>query len=151
MIPQGTTTETDRIIATPRIVEILNPPAVISRSTSSWASTYASPIIQELRTLLVLENYNGVDRQAAPRAYENAVELIERAGLRSTIPMPELTPDGDGGIEIEWERNGRRLVLSCKAHPDDVDFISWREPQGQYDGQPASPDLLSTRLAWILA
>lgn len=108
-------------------------------------------LLIELNSFLRAENYNGLVLRLDPATHGRARTYLENAANVMVYPTPELTPDGDGGIEIEWENNGRRLVLSCKAHQDDIDFLSWREAQGQYDGRPASQDLLADRLAWLIS
>jgi hypothetical protein len=115
------------------------------------ASTDTLPFLRALDALLTLENYNGFTLQATPQAHRNAKRYLENASYVIHIPMPEFTPDGEGGIDIEWENNGRHLALSCRARPDNPDFISWREPQGRYDGRPANQALLNERLEWLLS
>ena len=106
--------------------------------------------LRELDRLLTLENYNGLFLQATHKAYEKARDYLTDASKGLILPPAEFTPDGDGGIEIEWERSGRRLVISFKAHEGDVDFISWRELQGRYEGGEATKDLFKDRLNWLL-
>jgi hypothetical protein len=131
------------------------PLKIISRPLSAYhrsfgtAATDNVAILRELDSLLTLENYNGFSVQASPYAYENALLYLENASNRMTIPRPELTPDGEGGIDIEWENLGRRLALSCRASERDRDFISWREPNGRYDGSPATQHLLNQKLDWL--
>jgi hypothetical protein len=115
------------------------------------ADTESIVWLRELDRLLTLENYNGLTLQAAKNAYEKARDYLTDASKRMILPIPEFTPDGDGGIEIEWERNGRRLVISFKAHEEDTDFISWREPQSRYEGGEVTKDLLKDRLNWLLS
>lgn len=132
---------------------IFNPPTGgIAYYRSFAADTDSISIINELRGFLRIENYNGLELQLSPPAYAKAESYLEAASstIRLSKLRPEFTPDGDGGIEIEWERNGRRLVVSFKAHPGDRDFISWREPQGRYDGREATKELLQDRLNWLL-
>lgn len=131
-------------------IKILGKSPVIYVRTFA-ADTYSIVWLRELHRLLTLENYNGLTLQAAKNAYEKAREYLTDASKRMILPMPEFTPDGDGGIEVEWERNGRRLVISFKAHEGDTDFISWREPEGRYDGREATKELLQDRLNWLLS
>jgi hypothetical protein len=113
------------------------------------ASTDTISFIRELDSLLTLENYNGFTLQASTYAYRNARHYLESASNVMKIPHPEFTPDGEGGIDIEWEINGRRLALSCKARDNHDDFISWREAGGRYEGDIASEGLLKERLDWL--
>src|SRR5689334_4926919 len=89
------------------------------------ASTDSIGFIRELDKLLTLENYNGYTLQASTHAYRSARGYLENASSVMRIPRPEFSPDGEGGIDIEWEYNGRHLALSCRARPDNPDFISW--------------------------
>lgn len=112
------------------------------------ADTDTIGLIKELEALLTLENYNGLTLQASQSAYENARRFIENAGNGMILPKPEITPDGEGGIDIEWENRGRHLALSCRAEPNQ-DFISWRESEGRYEGNEATETLLIDRLNWL--
>lgn len=128
---------------------ILHRPAPTYHLVFRPASTDTIGFIKELDTLLTLENYNGFALQATPHAYENARRYLENASNVMVLPQPDFTPDGEGGIDIEWENEGRRLALSCRAQGNQSDFISWREPGEQYDGEPASENLLKDRLDWL--
>lgn len=128
---------------------ILHRPAPTYHRIFRPASTDTIGFIKELDTLLTLENYNGFALQATSYAYENARRYLESASNIMVLPHPDFTPDGEGGIDIEWEIKGRRLALSCRAQGGQSDFISWREPDGQYDGEPASEALLKDKLDWL--
>lgn len=137
---------------TPTLDALRTPPAYY-RSFAAGQDTDSIFIINELRSFLWLENHNGLELQLSPDAHKKAEEYLQTVGstIRLSQLRPEFAPDGDGGIEIEWERRGRRLVVSFKAHPADRDFISWREPQGRYDGREATKELLQDRLNWLLS
>ena len=127
---------------------LFTPPPAYHLSFRS-VSTDTIGFIRELDALLTLENYNGFRLQASSWAYENARRYLQNASDIMVIPRPEMTPDGEGGIDIEWESQGRRLALSCRARENERDFISWREPAGRYDGREASHALLNERLDWL--
>jgi hypothetical protein len=114
------------------------------------ADTDSITLITELRSFLRRENYNGFELQISTVAYEKAESYLESASrtIRLSQLKPELTPDGDGGIDIEWERNGRHLALNF-AGAGGGNFISWREPHGRYEGAPATKELLMERLNWL--
>ena len=133
--------------------DLIFKPLVINVAASQTfaADTKSIAWLRELDRLLTLENYNGLTLQATRNAYENARNYLTDASKGLILPMPEFTPDGDGGIEIEWERYGRRLVISFKAHEGDIDFISWREPHDRYEGGEATKDLFKNRLNWLLS
>lgn len=110
------------------------------------ATTTDIRFLRELDALLNLENYNDFVLQPTPYAYDNARRYLEN--VNRTV-FPEFTPDGEGGIDIEWEHQGRHLALSCRARDIERDFISWREATGQYEGEPASQFLLNEKLDWL--
>ena len=113
------------------------------------ADTDSVVIITELRKFLTVESYNGFELQLSPAAYEKAEEYLGAASstIRLSQLKPEFTPDGDGGIEIEWY-NDCHLALNFGANGRDKNFI-WREPHGRYEGEPATKELLIEKLDWL--
>ena len=114
------------------------------------ASTDTYALLKELRRFLAIENYNSLTLQLSTPAYEKARTYIEKAGQRYILPTPEFTPDGEGGIDIEWEYQGRHLALNFSAQGDG-DFVSWREPNGRYEGEPATESRFIQKLDWLLS
>ena len=115
------------------------------------ADTESHFLIQELRSFLATENYNDFELQLLPDVYERAAVYIQGIrGINLKRIKPEFTPDADGGIEIEWDHQGRRLVLSCRRRAGE-DFISWREAGGRYEGDRASQRLLNDKLDWLIS
>jgi hypothetical protein len=99
-----------------------------------------------------VENANGYEFRPTGYAYQHAKGYLKTEGLRPLLRVsrPELIPDGEGGIDIEWEHGNRKLALSCRGRANQRDFIYWRENGGQYDGDEASPELLREKLSWLL-
>jgi hypothetical protein len=106
--------------------------------------------IRELDRLLTLENHNGLTLQATNNAYENARAYLTAASRGWILPMPEFSPDGEGGIDIEWENKGRRLALNFSADGRG-DFISWRDANSRYEGAPTEERLFLQKLDWLLS
>lgn len=106
-------------------------------------------LLDRLDSFLTIENHNGFTLRLDPYAREKARNYLRRAYETTVYPVPELTPDGESGIDIEWENKGRHLALSIRPAGAEPDFISWREPQGRYEGAPATEELLNTRLEWL--
>ena len=106
-----------------------------------------SILLGELNSFLAAENYNGFHAQIAPEIRDKARPYLVDAN-QAGMPLPELTPDGEGGIEIEWENNGRHLAINFSVDGNG-DFLSWREPQGRYEGERASRDRFIERLGWL--
>lgn len=113
------------------------------------ADTDSIFIIRELQSFLTVENYNGLELQLGTSAYERAEAYLLAASATRMLLKPEFTPDGEGGIDIEWENNGRHLALSIRPAGVEPEFISWREPHCRYEGAPATVELFQTRLDWL--
>ena len=77
------------------------------------------------------------------RAWKRLVEtsvLLDR--------KPEIVLDGEGGIDIEWESNGRLLMYSCRANSNQRDYIYY---EGEaYGGDYYTPIYSTDRLDWFL-
>jgi hypothetical protein len=113
------------------------------------ADTKSLNWLRELDRLLTLKNHNGLTLQATNTAYENARAYLTAASSEWILPIPEFTPDGEGGIDIEWENKGRRLALNFSSDGS-RDFISWREPNGRYEGGPTEERLFLQLLDWLM-
>lgn len=111
------------------------------------ATTTDINLLRALDALLSLNDYNGFTLRPTPYAYDNARHYLE---YMNRSLLPEFTPDGEGGIDIEWEYRGHHLALSCRAKNNERDFISWREAAGHYNGDTASQPLLIDRLDWLM-
>jgi hypothetical protein len=100
--------------------------------------------------MLTLENANGYIFQASPKAYETAKAVVEfaHAALGTRFIRPEFMPDGESGIDIEWEHGPRNLTVSCRGRDRQTDFLYWEE-NGEYEGQDASLSLFLDRLNWL--
>jgi hypothetical protein len=107
--------------------------------------------IDELDALLKAENTNGYTFCPTGWAYQNAKQALEQVSalMGRLFPTPSFIPDGEGGIDIEWERKGRKVSLSCRAGANQRDFIYWKENGGRYDGDEFSLDLLQDKLIWL--
>lgn len=103
----------------------------------------------ELDDSRVAENYNGFILRSNPNVYAKAHNYLDTMRTFNALPRPELTPDGEGGLDIEWENKGRHLALSIRSIEGEPDFISWREPEGRYEGAKATQGLLSEKLEWL--
>ena len=114
------------------------------------ADTKSMVWLRELDRLLTLENDNSLILQATQNAYEKAREYLTYASKGLILPTPEFTPDGEGGVDIEWENKERRLALNFSSDAGG-DFISWREANGRYEGAPAEKRLFLEKLDWLLS
>jgi hypothetical protein len=131
-----------------------NPARLSDTATiTSCAVDRTEEVLGELDALLRVENSNGYTFQASRHAYENARAYLEsiRFSISSDFRYrPTLIPDGEGGIDIEWESGRKRVAISCRANQDQQDCIYWREVgAGNYEARDVSPDGLRDRLTWL--
>jgi hypothetical protein len=136
----------------PRLAELPKSDATRGKSTvSGFASINPFiALLERLDAFLVIENYNGFTLRIDPETHARARRYFEDAYEAVIYPVPELTPDGEGGIDIEWETRGRHLALNVRSREaTQPDFISWREPEGRYEGDVVTQELLNDRLRWL--
>jgi hypothetical protein len=65
------------------------------------------------------------------------------------FPEPEIDSDGLGGIELQWNRGPRTLILGCRPNRNQKDFIYYQD--GQHAVVEASPLNLKERLTWLIS
>lgn len=63
---------------------------------------------------------------------------------------PVITPDGEGGIDLEWTRGERTLLLGCRADFEQRDYI-YHQSANEYDSKQYSLNYLKDRLFWLLS
>ncbi|SRR5712692_1120319 len=105
----------------------------------------------QLEALLDVDDANGYRFRPTGYAYQNAQAYLE--GLGNLVePLyfgsPSLTSDGEGGIDIEWEGNGRQVTLSCRAGNNQQDFL-YRQEGDSYEARDLTPDTLQETLIWL--
>lgn len=127
-------------------------PAVNYRAAFCSADTDTVTFVPQLDALLTAENANGYTFQPTLYAYKHArnyLEVLSRISGRS-LPQPDLVPDGEGGVDIEWENGSRRVAISCRANPDQKDCIYWREiGAGGYEARDMNLLRVMERLRWL--
>lgn len=134
----------------PRMMPIA--PATGYHRRFSSADTDTIGFLRELDVLLTAENTNGYTFQPSLYAYHNArayLQALSRVVGRS-LPQPELIPDGEGGIDIEWENGQKRLAISCRARHDQRDCIYWRQlGVSGYEARDVTLLKMVERLRWL--
>jgi hypothetical protein len=136
---------TDTIKVTP-----LAPPRGYFQTAFSSADTDSIPFRRELDALLTAENVDGYVFQPSIHAHRHAKAYLSVASriMKQFFPRPELISDGEGGIDIEWTKNARKVSLSCRGTDAQSDYIYWEEG-GNYDARDFALLLLIYRLNWL--
>ena len=126
----------------------------LAADTTTAVAT-GDPVFQlfnKLDALLTLEDANGYVFRATPYAHQNAklyLESIRFVLVSNSKLIPSLTPDGEGGIDIEWDNGLRQITLSCRRADNQQDFIYWQQGD-EYEARDATPELLRERLTWLV-
>lgn len=115
------------------------------------ADTDTIGFIRDLDSLLTLENANGYTFQASVHAYNRAKTYMRvLAHFIRPLPRPEFVPDGEGGIDIEWEHGSKRFAISCRATPDQQDCLFWRDlNEGGYQASEVTVGRIVDRIDWL--
>jgi len=96
-----------------------------------------------------------VDFRHSPsdHAYRGTLDLIEGAYthyLRSA-PAPNIAPDGDGGVIVEWQSGRRVIRLVVPASEDESSYLYSRGDGPSEIDDPATDLILVQRLCSIFA
>ena len=115
----------------------------VQHDTGSWAVD----CLKELDALLCDAEIPSILRPTY-YSYSNArKKVVETSALLRE--KPELTLDGEGGIDIEWQNDGRLLMYACRATPSKGDYIYFQFGN-EYGGKDYSPIYSTDRLNWLL-
>lgn len=101
------------------------------------------PLGDQIATLRALAaEYNGFRLRPSDAAFDR---LWEFEAVLSQFPVPELTPDGDAGFDVEWEAHDRRVVFNCPENTQQKTVLCWKFA-GRYEGADITPELLIQKL-----
>src|SRR3954466_16266781 len=92
-----------------------NPSPGIAYHCAYAADTRSVVWLKDLYHLLSLENENDLVLKPTQGAFQKARTYLTEASKSVILPMPAFSPDGEGGIDIEWENKGRRLALNFSS------------------------------------
>jgi hypothetical protein len=101
--------------------------------------------IRELDSIMARGGRNNGRVGLTVDAYRKAVGLITYLYSRldsDAFPDPSFIPDGEGGIDIEWESDGKEIMMSCRAKPEDTGFIYLNLSDVPHTDLDTSPDRL---------
>lgn len=114
-----------------------------SKFMSSPTQLQSIPLGDQVAKLKALApEYNGVRLRPSDAAFDR---LLEFQAALSGFPVPELTPDGDGGFDVEWEAHDRRVVFNCPEYAQQKTLLCWKFVD-RYEGAEATPELLIEKL-----
>lgn len=133
--------------------------AQASASVIGWASlptarvkTRLEMIIDELDALKRRPNdIPGYVFRPTDHAYRSAKLYIfaTYAKMGINFPTPTFVLDGEEGIIIKWDQDGRSVRLNCMADWGEQNYIYFEN--GEYDVEDnVTPDTLQARLNWLI-
>lgn len=62
---------------------------------------------------------------------------------------PAIIPDGEGGIDLEWESADKHLMLSFRNVPERKDILYYQY-NDEYGGDEINLPLLKEKLQWLI-
>lgn len=102
-------------------------------------------LLDELDRIRVRDGRNNGRVELTVDAYRTAAGLITYLYSRhdsDAFPGPSFIPDGEGGIDIEWESDGKEVMMSCRAKPGQLEFIYLKLSDVPHTDLDVSPDRL---------
>jgi hypothetical protein len=138
-------------------------PTVSVRFKTSPGGVFTAPmavphISEQLKSAFddldgLLRTSNANERQFRPtnHAYIQAKSWIAQANsiLGRRFIRPSLTPDGEGGIDIEWVFGTREIMIGCRALDSQPDQIYYQAGE-EYGAVRLSTATLKKQLDWLL-
>lgn len=84
-------------------------------------------------------------------AFNTAVELLRVAylGAGGDISRPAVTPDGEGGIRIEWRHLEREVRLICPAQSNQQPYIYFEVGDNFKIVEDVNGNALASWLSWL--
>lgn len=111
-------------------------------------------IKDDLEPLLDNQDYDDCVFRPTGYAYNNALQGVISAYsiMGNAFLRPSFIPDGDGGIDIEWEYNGRSVLLCSKALHNQKCFIYYETAnRSECGSKDFSLLYLRDRLTWLIS
>jgi hypothetical protein len=109
-----------------------------------------SGILASLGLLWQNENVDDYVFKPTRHSYKTAKAYIKALyPSEQNFPEPDIDSDGIGGIELQWTRGGRTLILGCRPNRNQKDFIYYQD--GRHEMMEASPLNLKERLTWLIS
>jgi hypothetical protein len=103
------------------------------------------PALEDLKTLVKEEAES--EQPITPFAYATTYRVLHAAyrNADTELPLPSISPDGEGGIWVEWMRPGRNVRMVIPAQSTSRSYIFHR-----VDDVPGIDRLSGTTLAELL-
>jgi hypothetical protein len=115
---------------------------------------HLSPIVKQLVVLWTGPESDDYGRlKPTQDAFERTVYLLVDAAIdvypqQREIPFGCVSTDSEGGVRIEWVRDGASVHLAVPARKDDTAYV-YHEVAGAFATEDATPKRLADWLHWI--
>jgi hypothetical protein len=98
------------------------------------------------------EEYNEDFLRPTAQVCQVMLQMLFEAKASMTLPFPlgAIYPDGDGGLRIEWDHDGRIVRFVVPAYPDVPPYLYHYSDTSEDTDFSVSPKMLGERLAWML-
>ena len=131
-------------------------PFIVSRAISEVSDDAIKKIIDvithDLRVLRNEEDEDDYIFRPSDHAFETALCLVSDSHLLiETSPgKPFVSPDGSGGVRLEWTKNGRTVSLVIPVSPDHQAYIYHRCGDAHNAERNPSARTLADWLNWLI-
>jgi len=135
------------IIASPGYI-LDRPPAIACAVDSGLFGL--STATNRLTALLDNQNEEGYTFKLTGHAFLNAWDLLKKVHLflGDRFITPSIVSDGEGGVDIEWARNDKEVLMGVRGESHKDDYVYFQ--QGAiYGGENLSLAYLKDRLEWL--
>lgn len=109
-------------------------------------------ITRDLRTLRNEENEDDYVFRPSDHAFQTALDLISDAYLlvKDDTGKPFTSPDGNGGVRLEWSKGGRTVSLVIPASENHPPYIYHRCSDAHNAERNPSAKMLADWLDWLV-
>lgn len=124
------------------------PPAIACAVDSGLFKLSAAT--NKLTALLDNQNAEGYTFKLTGHAFLSAWDLLVKMHLflGDRFTTPSIVSDGEGGVDIEWTRNDKEVLMGIRGDTCKDDFVYFQQG-ASYGGENLSLPYIKDRLEWL--
>ncbi len=105
--------------------------------------------VEQIDALIHRQTETSRENTVTELAYKKAFDHLF-AAMNADLLLPgDLSPDGDGGLDIEWEQGNKKTTLFLHATMPRENYLYWQDGSNYGIETPPTPDVLLSRLLWL--
>ena len=119
------------------------------RQRSTPAQEAFDDFLKQIDTLIHRQLETPCESPVTELAYQAATSHLLAAWVAEQLLPGDLCPDGDGGLDVDWERGSKRITLFLHATESRENYLYWQDGTRYGIETPPTPDTLIRRLVWL--